>query len=459
MRKLIFLLFLLVHTVAFSLTLAERVSLLGLCELAIYEAKEGNEELIPYAANCLLHRGRVKEALKLLGNSIDARIAKIKRYLLAQLSVQLSVAEPSAWQIPFDDFKNVPVGKLKELLSELKPEVADRVKSYLVRFYFYNQNYRRFFELLDAFPKLNRETEVRRLLALAYYRTGQWDFAMAVLSPMEDSFGLYWKWKIKSKLGLGVEKEERDLSRLPANDFYRVMFSLKKGLAVKRKISPLKQELVCEEALWLQEFGLDGISLEALKECMEKRYWYGTIPLLPNPFYGVRLLWVDKRLGKDERFRYSYLRPYGSLVRLCSWAYGVDEDLVYAVMRQESLFDRFALSSSDAMGLMQIIPKTALWISQRLGDDPEIPKYFFPFFSIKYGTWYLSHLSEKFPAFLAVAAYNSGPTAVSKWLSENQWVEDASDVVAFYPVSQTRNYVRKVTVNFFVYRYLLENKR
>ncbi len=274
---------------------------------------------------------------------------------------------------------------------------------------------------------------------------------------MEDSFGLYWKWKIKSKLGLGVEKEERDLSRLPANDFYRVMFSLKKGLAVKRKISPLKQELVCEEALWLQEFGLDGISLEALKECMEKRYWYGTIPLLPNPFYGVRLLWVDKRLGKDERFRYSYLRPYGSLVRLCSWAYGVDEDLVYAVMRQESLFDRFALSSSDAMGLMQIIPKTALWISQRLGDDPEIPKYFFPFFSIKYGTWYLSHLSEKFPAFLAVAAYNSGPTAVSKWLSENQWVEDASDVVAFYPVSQTRNYVRKVTVNFFVYRYRLED--
>lgn len=48
----------------------------------------------------------------------------------------------------------------------------------------------------------SEKKEARKLLALAYYRLGMWDYALAVLSPFDDSFGIFWRWKIKKKTGL-----------------------------------------------------------------------------------------------------------------------------------------------------------------------------------------------------------------------------------------------------------------
>lgn len=255
-----------------------------------------------------------------------------------------------------------------------------------------------------------------------------------------------------------MDEEEKRILEFPITDFYRVLFSLIKGILPYEQLDSPEAYNVCKKVLLLQKAGLDALSLEALKECMSQQEdWFKTLPLLPNPYYGVRLLYVDKRLDWKTRLEYSYLKPYKGYVRLASLAFGVDEDLLFSVMRQESLYNRFALSSSDAMGLMQIIPRTAVWIAaDNFGERADIPKFFIPFFTIKYGTWYLASLLEDYPAFLAIAAYNSGPTSLNGWLKKNPWIEDASDVVEFYYAGQTREYVRKILVNYYVYKFLLK---
>ena len=90
--------------------------------------------------------------------------------------------------------------------------------------------------------------------------------------------------------------------------------------------------------------------------------------------------------------------------------YRLDPALLAAVIYQESKFDANARSSSGAIGLMQLLPATAEGIALHTGgskfrvsdlDDPEI--------NVRYGSWYLRHLLDKYgDEQLALAAYNAG---------------------------------------------------
>ena len=89
--------------------------------------------------------------------------------------------------------------------------------------------------------------------------------------------------------------------------------------------------------------------------------------------------------------------------------YGVDPLLVRSVMRAESSFQPFALSTSGAMGLMQLMPGTAKGLG--VTDPYNIEQ------NIRGGTAYLSYQLAAFDGDveLALAAYNAGPNAVRKY--------------------------------------------
>jgi len=112
----------------------------------------------------------------------------------------------------------------------------------------------------------------------------------------------------------------------------------------------------------------------------------------------------------DWYLRARYPLRFEHIVRGHAENYRLDPALLAAVIYQESKFKPEARSKSGAIGLMQLLPETAKGIAARTGgsefrvedlDDPEI--------NVRYGSWYLRHLLDKYGSEeRALAAYNGG---------------------------------------------------
>lgn len=137
--------------------------------------------------------------------------------------------------------------------------------------------------------------------------------------------------------------------------------------------------------------------------------------------------------------KYIYCRKFDTAVSRYSSEFGVNESLVYAVMKTESNFDPSAKSRVGASGLMQLTPETFVDIAERLAyEDPSALDINDPETNIRYGVLYLSWLFEIFDSEKAViAAYNAGPGRVL------DWIEDDPELNRI-PIGETRIYVAKV---------------
>ena len=135
-----------------------------------------------------------------------------------------------------------------------------------------------------------------------------------------------------------------------------------------------------------------------------------------------------------ERARYP-LR-YEQIVVGHAENYRLEPHLVAAVIYQESKFDPDAVSESGAVGLMQLLPETGQGIADRTGGNEWKPDDLLnPELNIRYGSWYLRHLLDKYGSEkLALAAYNAGQTNVDRWREEGVGIQFA----------ETRNYVERV---------------
>jgi len=148
-------------------------------------------------------------------------------------------------------------------------------------------------------------------------------------------------------------------------------------------------------------------------------------------------------------WRRTYPRPYRRIVEHEAARRGISPLFVWSIMQKESGYDPLALSYADAMGLMQIIPKTGRRIAAELHEPYREGMLFEPHVNIAYAAWYLSELLRKFGGQIALASagYNGGPTAVVRWLEQNAlgdkplafdaWIEE----IAY---DQARGYARKV---------------
>lgn len=135
--------------------------------------------------------------------------------------------------------------------------------------------------------------------------------------------------------------------------------------------------------------------------------------------------------------------------------YNVDKNLVLAIAKKESKFDENALSSAGAMGIMQIMPRTALWISEEIGlEDFEISDLNNAEINIEMGVFYLSYLSKKFNNLSTIiCAYNAGETTVLNWLNSSEYSGDGKTLNKI-PYKETENYLKGVIFNLKVYQLL-----
>lgn len=141
---------------------------------------------------------------------------------------------------------------------------------------------------------------------------------------------------------------------------------------------------------------------------------------------------------------YLYFIPkkYDDIIDKYSTEYNVDRSLVKAVIFKESRFKETAVSSKGAIGLMQLMPSTALWLMNKLKiEDYKIES---ADNNIRLGTYYLSYLMNLMDSDEehALLAYNAGPENAKRWVnSEGYSKEDMDNYVDF---NETRKYVREI---------------
>ncbi|HEY6879073.1 MAG TPA: transglycosylase SLT domain-containing protein [Polyangiales bacterium] len=137
-------------------------------------------------------------------------------------------------------------------------------------------------------------------------------------------------------------------------------------------------------------------------------------------------------------------RPYVRVVAEQTSRQQLDPSLFYGHMQVESHYKPKAVSSADAIGLMQLLPETAATVAKTVGIRGTRSDLMRPYVNITLGAAYLADLVKEyggqFP--LAIAAYNAGTIKVNEWTGHHEteldvWVE-------LIPVEQTRNYVRRV---------------
>ncbi len=135
----------------------------------------------------------------------------------------------------------------------------------------------------------------------------------------------------------------------------------------------------------------------------------------------------------------------------------IDPAFIYAIIRQESMFNPKAASPVGAQGLMQLMPGTAEMMQVKSGLPAEAKqKLTNPTINIQLGSLYLSTLlshNNNNPA-LAAAAYNAGPGRVKQWLT-NSSLHEMDMWVDTIPYTETRNYVKKVMTYMVMYQSVL----
>jgi soluble lytic murein transglycosylase len=140
-----------------------------------------------------------------------------------------------------------------------------------------------------------------------------------------------------------------------------------------------------------------------------------------------------------------YPRPYAAAVANAAKETQVPEDWLFAIMRQESLFRKDAVSRADARGLMQMQPATAAAVARRWRLPPPARDGLFePSVALRLGADYVRELLDKYRGQIApsLAAYNAGPTSVSRWLPSDP--VDADVWIENIPYTETRGYIEHI---------------
>jgi len=241
--------------------------------------------------------------------------------------------------------------------------------------------------------------------------------------------------------------EKIELSEAPTDDLHlQKARLLGNGGLVDIAVRELQAAAAKENGSWapaetaqlFTETGHYDRAIETMKKSVPS-YFAVDIPNLPREYWEAL-----------------FPRPFWNDLKRYSVANGLDPYLVASLIRQESEFNPLAVSRANAVGLMQLLPKTGKLVSHQ----EKLKRYtasqlFTPAVNLQLGTHYFRGMVDHFGGSFAyaLAAYNAGSDRVEEWLGQGKY-RDEQEFVESIPFTETREYVQAILRNASVYRQL-----
>ena len=315
------------------------------------------------------------------------------------------------------------------------------------------------------------------------YREAVEHFAMLVKAtpdPLERLGARYWRARSLEQLNAPEAPEEfraiateyplsyygwRAAGRVDESSLLREAPQRSAPAPVSFAAAKIGRIAILIEAGLLEEAEIETGILAETARSLDDRLAIAHLFSAADRFYRAERVVVDPYLqrlargpepGRESLWWFAWPTAFAELVTAVSTGRSVDPALLNAVMREESGFRPEALSTVGARGLVQIMPTTGERLAESLGLlDYQVDDLFTPARNLLLGAHYLEQLLQRFDGRVsaAVASYNAGPEAVTRWLEERPDVEDDEWVEAI-PYDQTRSYVKRVLRSQQVYRVL-----
>ena len=164
---------------------------------------------------------------------------------------------------------------------------------------------------------------------------------------------------------------------------------------------------------------------------------------------------VDARKFSDvpiQVWKELFPLPYEAALRREAAKSDFDPMFAAGLIRQESTFQPDAVSHKNAIGLMQLLPKTGRLLAKQIRIRYVKNKLFDPDYNIELGMVYIANLVQQFGSLeAAAAAYNAGEDRIAAWKAERNY-EEIPELVESIPFTETREYVQIVLRNAQLYR-------
>ena len=300
-------------------------------------------------------------------------------------------------------------------------------------------------------------------------------FSKVVKSPMSISRGLYWLGRAHDASGNSAEAKKlySHAAHKFGHTFYGQVATMELGekklrlppkvtLANHRTDEYTKNNDILKAANLVSKYGGNVLArtyLDALVNSCDEEAEILAIALQMQHSKLHHRVWMSKGAIRKNVFidHLSYPTPY-KVQHLPT-----EEALTYSIIRQETVFDQFAISTANAMGLMQLIKPTACETAKKINIKCDIggltkdPNY-----NVTLGSHHLARTIKSYENsyILAIAAYNAGPGNINKWLKlygDPRNYKDPHKVIDWIeilPFAETRDYAQRVLENVQIYRSL-----
>lgn len=302
---------------------------------------------------------------------------------------------------------------------------------------------------------------------------GDWKLVGNIVAAMPDqqrSLARWRYWAARATEKSGDPQLARQLyeSVLAEDNFYSIMA----GARLDRPVAPHPEKLPVDQAQIERMEQLPPmvrareLLLSDMRSQANSEWSFGFEQLMDSArtqaiHLAARWGWYDQAIATATQQRVFndyvllYPQPYDAEVLSAAKLTGLSPQLIYSVMRQESLYRRDAYSSAGARGLLQMLPETARRTARKWNKPRPSPDDLFnPVINVPLGAANLRGLMDRFggQTMVALAGYNAGPNAAARWMPSESldpdiWVENI-------PYNETRNYVQRILWHHVVFSWL-----